>query len=68
MPLTPCLPLPSSSPPLSAGILGPDTYTNLAQCESLDDMKMNLQTNEGYAGFLANEPSPISTMTVSLNP
>ena len=25
---------------------------------------MNLQTNEGYAGFLANEPSPISTMTV----
>lgn len=48
-----------------AGILGPDTYTNLAQCESLDDMKMNLQTNEGYAGFLQNEPSPISTMTIS---
>lgn len=48
-----------------AGILGPDTYSNLGQCETLDDLKMNLQTNESYAGFLANEASPISTMTIS---
>jgi hypothetical protein len=54
---------PSLSPSLS-GILGPETYSNLSQCETLDDLKMNLQTNEGYAGFLQNEPSPISTMTV----
>ena len=47
------------------GILGPDTYSNLSQCETLDDLKMNLQTNEGYAGFLQNEPSPTSTMPVT---
>ena len=29
--------------PLQTGILGPETYSNLGQCETLDDLKMNLQ-------------------------
>jgi len=39
-------------------------YTNLVQCETLDDMKMHLASTD-YGDFLANEPSPIHTTTIA---
>jgi len=47
-----------------AGILTPQDYTNLTQCETLEDMKMHLGTTD-YGDFLATETSPIHTTTIA---
>lgn len=39
-------------------------YANLCQCETLEDVKMHLQSTD-YGEFLANEPSPLHTTTIS---
>lgn len=46
-----------------AGILKQVDYLNLCQCETLDDLKLHLQTTD-YGNFLANEPSPLSVSTI----
>jgi len=45
------------------GILSQQDYQNLCQCETLDDVKLHLQTTD-YGNFLANEPSPLSVSTI----
>lgn len=47
-----------------SGFLSTVDYTNLGQCDSLEDMKMHLQSTD-YGDFLANEPSPIHTTTIA---
>ncbi|KCV70097.1 V-type proton ATPase subunit D [Fonticula alba] len=37
---------------------------NLAQCETLDDLKLHLSGSD-YGNFLQNEPSPLATTTIS---
>jgi len=44
-------------------ILTTTDYSNLIQCEALDDMRLHLAQTD-YGDFLANEPSPISTTTI----
>lgn len=46
------------------GLLGSQQYSALAQCETLDDLKMQLSATD-YGNFLANEPSPLSTSTIA---
>jgi len=46
------------------GLLNKSEYDNLTQCDSLDDVKMQLQ-NTRYGDFLANEPSPLHTTTIA---
>eukprot|EP01089_Gocevia_fonbrunei_P020907 TRINITY_DN78_c0_g1_i2.p1 TRINITY_DN78_c0_g1~~TRINITY_DN78_c0_g1_i2.p1 ORF type:complete len:359 (+),score=65.93 TRINITY_DN78_c0_g1_i2:91-1167(+) len=46
------------------GILSKSDYSNLEQCEVLDDMKMHLGSTD-YGEFLQNEPSPLHTVTIS---
>jgi len=46
------------------GILGRSEYSNLEQCEVLDDIKIHLNSTD-YADFLANEPSPLHTVTIA---
>ncbi|MCO5585063.1 hypothetical protein L7F22_038995 [Adiantum nelumboides] len=46
------------------GLLGSQQYAALAQCETLDDLKMQLSATD-YGNFLANEPSPLSTSTIA---
>lgn len=46
-----------------AGILTPDDYMNLTQCETLDDLKLHLSTTD-YGNFLANEPSPLAVSVI----
>jgi len=46
------------------GILTAADYTNLCQCETIDDMKMHLASTD-YGNFLQNEASPISTTTLA---
>ncbi|KAI9218415.1 ATP synthase subunit [Blastocladiella britannica] len=43
-----------------AGLLTSSQYMNLTQCESLDDLKMQLSATD-YGNFLANEPPPLTT-------
>ncbi|ORZ33702.1 ATP synthase subunit [Catenaria anguillulae PL171] len=43
-----------------SGLLTTTQYMNLTQCESLDDMKMQLAATD-YGNFLANEPPPLTT-------
>eukprot|EP01023_Acetabularia_acetabulum_P065501 TRINITY_DN8684_c0_g1_i1.p2 TRINITY_DN8684_c0_g1~~TRINITY_DN8684_c0_g1_i1.p2 ORF type:complete len:353 (-),score=70.76 TRINITY_DN8684_c0_g1_i1:473-1531(-) len=38
-------------------------YNNLAQCETLDDVKLHLAGTD-YGPYLANEPSPLQTSTI----
>jgi V-type H+-transporting ATPase subunit d len=38
-------------------------YTNLSQCDTLDDVKLHL-TSTDYGHFLQNEPSPLATTTI----
>eukprot|EP00300_Choanocystis_sp_HF-7_P018100 c19935_g1_i1.p1 GENE.c19935_g1_i1~~c19935_g1_i1.p1 ORF type:complete len:376 (-),score=119.41 c19935_g1_i1:133-1206(-) len=45
------------------GLLSAADYTNLTQCDNLEDVKMHLQ-GTSYGGFLANEPPPIATTTI----
>ncbi|TFK64616.1 ATPase, V0 complex, subunit D [Pluteus cervinus] len=47
-----------------AGILTQSHYSNLAQCETLEDLKTQLTATD-YGSFLANEPSPLSTTTIT---
>lgn len=46
-----------------AGILKQADYLNLVQCETLEDLKLHLQSTD-YGNFLANEPSPLSVSTI----
>ncbi|KIM30082.1 hypothetical protein M408DRAFT_328483 [Serendipita vermifera MAFF 305830] len=47
-----------------AGILTQTQYTTLTQCDTLEDFRMQLSATD-YGNFLANEPLPISTSTIS---
>ncbi|CAI2188401.1 1150_t:CDS:2 [Funneliformis geosporum] len=46
-----------------SAILTSNHYINLTQCETLDDLKLQLSATD-YGNFLANEPSPIATSTI----
>jgi len=45
------------------GILKQTDYLNLVQCETLDDLKLHLQSTD-YGSFLANEPSPLAVSVI----
>ncbi|TFL02304.1 V0 complex, c/d subunit of ATPase, partial [Pterulicium gracile] len=47
-----------------SGILSQSHYSNLTQCETLEDFRTQLSATD-YGNFLANEPLPISTSTIS---
>lgn len=47
-----------------SGLLTNNIYQNLTQCETLDDLKMQLSATD-YQNFLANVPSPLSTSTIA---
>ncbi|KAI8922605.1 V0 complex, c/d subunit of ATPase [Entophlyctis helioformis] len=46
------------------GILTTTNYVNLSQCETLDDLKLQLSATD-YGNFLQNEPSPLATTTIA---
>jgi V-type H+-transporting ATPase subunit d len=46
-----------------SGILKNQDYVNLVQCETLEDLKLHLQTTD-YGNFLANEPSPLAVSVI----
>ncbi|XP_042700475.1 V-type proton ATPase subunit d 2 isoform X2 [Chrysemys picta bellii] len=46
-----------------AGILTNADYINLVQCETLEDLKLHLQTTD-YGNFLANETGPLTVSTI----
>ncbi|KAJ2787339.1 H(+)-transporting V0 sector ATPase subunit d [Coemansia interrupta] len=46
------------------GLITAPQYMNLTQCETMDDLKLQLATTD-YASFLQNEPSPLATSTLS---
>jgi V-type H+-transporting ATPase subunit d len=46
-----------------SGVLTSADYANLIQCDTLDDLKLHLQSTD-YGDFLANEPSPLATTTI----
>ncbi|KAG8465261.1 hypothetical protein KFE25_002568 [Diacronema lutheri] len=48
-----------------SGILSASDYANLQQCDTVDDMKLQLQGTD-YGNFLQGEPSPLSTNTLAL--
>lgn len=45
------------------GLLTQAQYVNLTQCDTLDDLKLQLSSTE-YGNFLANVPSPLSTSVI----
>ncbi|KAI9555085.1 V-type proton ATPase subunit d 1 [Daphnia magna] len=45
------------------GVLKQADYINLVQCETLDDLKLHLQSTD-YGQFLANEPSPLAVSVI----
>ncbi|XP_053211895.1 V-type proton ATPase subunit d-like [Panonychus citri] len=45
------------------GILKQSDYLNLVQCETLEDIKLHLQSTD-YGSFLANEPLPLSVSVI----
>ncbi|KAJ3298538.1 H(+)-transporting V0 sector ATPase subunit d [Borealophlyctis nickersoniae] len=47
-----------------SGILTSNHYLNLTQCETLEDLKLQLASTD-YGNFLQNEPSPIATTTIA---
>lgn len=47
-----------------AGLLTQQQYSNLTQCETLDDFKLQLSSTD-YGNFLANETPPVSTSTIA---
>lgn len=47
-----------------SGLLTNSVYQNLTQCETLEDLKMQLSATD-YQNFLANVPSPLSTSTIA---
>ncbi|KAK9915834.1 hypothetical protein WJX75_004854 [Coccomyxa subellipsoidea] len=46
-----------------SGLLTSPDYNNLCQCETLEDIKLNLTATD-YGPYLANEPSPLHTTTI----
>lgn len=46
-----------------SGILRQADYLNLVQCETLDDLKLHLQSTD-YGNFLANEIGPLNVATL----
>ncbi|CAD5112291.1 DgyrCDS1520 [Dimorphilus gyrociliatus] len=46
-----------------AGILKQGDYLNLVQCETLEDLKLHLQSTD-YGSFLANEASPLGVSVI----
>ncbi|XP_013791279.1 V-type proton ATPase subunit d-like [Limulus polyphemus] len=46
-----------------SGILKHTEYLNLVQCETLEDLKLHLQSTD-YGNFLANEPSPLTVSVI----
>lgn len=46
-----------------SGILSRTDYINLVQCETVEDLKVQLQATD-YGNFLQNEPSPIPVTTI----
>ena len=46
-----------------SGILTSTDYSNLSQCETLEDLKLHLQGTD-YGNFLANEPSPLRVSVI----
>lgn len=47
-----------------SGFLTSADFVSLTQCETLEDVRMHL-TGTDYGNFLQNEPSPLSTKTIS---
>jgi len=47
------------------GLLNRGDYGNLSQCDSLDDLKLHLQSTVYGGDFLVNEPSPLHTTTIA---
>ncbi|KAL8293015.1 hypothetical protein RQP46_000709 [Phenoliferia psychrophenolica] len=47
-----------------AGLITQSQYSNLTQCETIDDFRMQLAATD-YGTFLANETPPISTSTIA---
>ncbi|OJA08801.1 hypothetical protein AZE42_01304 [Rhizopogon vesiculosus] len=47
-----------------SGTLTQAHYASLTQCETLEDFKTQLSATD-YGNFLANEPSPLSTATIT---
>jgi len=47
-----------------SGILRASDYSNLTQCDTLEDMRLALAATD-YGDFLAAEPSPLHTTTIS---
>ncbi|KAI0345751.1 ATPase V0 complex subunit D [Trametopsis cervina] len=47
-----------------AGLLTQTQYSNLTQCETIEDFRTQLSATD-YGNFLANEPLPISTSTIA---
>jgi V-type H+-transporting ATPase subunit d len=45
------------------GVLSPADYTNLVQCETLEDLKLHLASTD-YGNFLANEAGPITVNVI----
>jgi len=46
-----------------AGVLKQGDYLNLVQCETLEDLKLHLQSTD-YGNFLANEASPLNVSVI----
>ncbi|CAM1310319.1 ATP6V0D1 (predicted) [Pycnogonum litorale] len=46
-----------------SGVLKQHDYLNLVQCETLEDLKLHLQSTD-YGNFLANEASPLSVSVI----
>ncbi|ELK02423.1 V-type proton ATPase subunit d 2 [Pteropus alecto] len=46
-----------------AGLLSQQDYANLVQCETLEDLKIHLQTTD-YGNFLANETNPLTVSKI----
>lgn len=46
-----------------SGILRQTDYLNLVQCETLEDLKLHLQSTD-YGNFLANEASPLTVQVI----
>lgn len=46
-----------------SGILRQADYLNLVQCETLEDLKLHLQSTD-YGNFLANEASPLTVSVI----
>lgn len=47
-----------------AGLISQAQYSNLTQCETIDDFRMQLSATD-YGNFLANETPPVSTSTIA---